>query len=82
MPVLEQDVRLSEADFGKKFAGSAVKRARRRGYLRNVAIALGNAGRMDALPVLQEAASDRDELVSQHARWAIQHLTHGRIEDA
>lgn len=82
LPVLEQDMRLSEADFSHKFGGSAIKRARRRGYLRNVAVALGNGSSTDALPVLQEAESDADELVKQHAGWAIQHLSRGRTQDA
>ncbi len=82
LPVLEQEMSLSETDFSQKFVGSPIKRARRRGYLRNVAVALGNAGRTTALRVLQQAETDRDELVRRHASWAVQRLAHGRTEDA
>jgi epoxyqueuosine reductase len=43
-----------------------------RKYLRrNIAVALGNAGDKKALPCLEIAAKDEDQLVSSHAVWAI-----------
>jgi epoxyqueuosine reductase len=48
-----------------------VKRTKRRGYLRNVAIALGNRGKEDALPTLAEALQDSEPLIRSHAAWAL-----------
>jgi epoxyqueuosine reductase len=66
---------LDEAGFKRRFAGTPMLRARRRGLQRNVCVVLGNTGDERALPVLQKAAQDIEPLVSEHARWAI-----GQIE--
>ena len=63
-------------DFFKKFvAGSAMRRVRRRQLLRNVCVALGNAGDPAAIPALERAAERGPELVTIHARWAIDVLS-------
>ena len=46
-------------------------RAKRRGLLRNVCVALGNVGDDRALPALEKAAADPEPLIAEHARWAI-----------
>jgi epoxyqueuosine reductase len=43
---------MDQAEFSRRFKGSPVKRAKRRGLLRNVAVALGNWGSPEAVPVL------------------------------
>jgi epoxyqueuosine reductase len=48
-----------------------VKRAKRRGLLRNVAVALGNWGSPEAVPVLAAALSDPEPLVRAHSAWAL-----------
>lgn len=62
---------LDEAGFRALFARSPIKRIKRSRFLRNVCVALGNAGDEKDLPVLERAAAGPDELVSEHARWAI-----------
>jgi epoxyqueuosine reductase len=62
---------LSQEEFSRRFKGSAVKRTKRRGLLRNVAVALGNWGSSEAVPVLVEALSDAEPLVRGHAGWAL-----------
>jgi epoxyqueuosine reductase len=74
-PSLTEEMELSPQEFNRRFKGSPVKRAKRRGYLRNVAVALGNTGDRHALPVLQNALSDEDGLVREHATWAIEKIT-------
>ena len=74
-PSLTEEMALSPQEFNQRFKGSPVKRAKRRGYLRNVAVALGNTGDMHALPVLQNALNDEDGLVREHANWAIEKIT-------
>jgi epoxyqueuosine reductase len=62
---------LSQEEFSRRFKGSPVKRAKRRGLLRNVAVALGNWGSPAAVPVLVTALSDDEPLVRGHAAWAL-----------
>jgi epoxyqueuosine reductase len=71
---LEEEISTSPQEFNQRFKGSPVKRTKRRGYLRNVTVALGNTGDSHALPVLQNALKDEEPLVREHARWAIEKI--------
>jgi epoxyqueuosine reductase len=51
--------------------GSAIRRAGRAGFARNVCVALGNWGSAEAVPVLSAALSDPEPLVRAHAAWAL-----------
>lgn len=62
---------LDEGGFRERFRGSPVLRAKRRGMLRNVCVALGNWGDPAAVPGLVEALHDREALVRGHAAWAL-----------
>jgi epoxyqueuosine reductase len=62
---------IDEEGFRREFRGSPVTRARRRGLLRNVCVALGNWGADEAVPVLCAALADPDPLVRGHAAWAL-----------
>jgi epoxyqueuosine reductase len=52
-------------------AGSAIRRAGYAGFRRNVAVALGNWGAAEAVPVLVAALGDSEPLVRGHAAWAL-----------
>jgi epoxyqueuosine reductase len=65
---------LDDARFREMFRGSPIKRTRRRGFLRNVCVALGNVGTRDDLPALHAATHDREPLIVEHARWAIDQI--------
>jgi epoxyqueuosine reductase len=65
---------LSDAEFRRRFGGSAMERTRRRGLARNAAIVLGNTGDEHALPALRMAAADDEEVVCEAARWAIEQI--------
>ena len=73
-PDLVELLSLDEAGFKRRFAGTPMLRAKRRGLLRNVCVALGNIGDERALPALQKAATDPEPLIAEHAAWAIQQL--------
>jgi epoxyqueuosine reductase len=74
-PDLMAELTLSPEQFNRKFKGSPVKRAKRRGYLRNVAVALGNLGDEAALPALIQAmGSEPEPLVRGHIAWALGRL--------
>lgn len=62
---------LDDAAFKRLFHGSPILRAKRRGFLRNICVALGNKGTNADLPALLRAAQDAEPLVQEHARWAI-----------
>ena len=70
-PQLIELMALDEATFRVRFKASPLKRTKRRGLLRNVAVALGNWGSREALPVLEQALQDQEPLIREHAAWAI-----------
>jgi epoxyqueuosine reductase len=65
---------LDEEKFRELFRRSPIKRIKRRGFLRNVCVALGNVGDGQDLPALERAAADREPLVAEHALWAIEQI--------
>jgi epoxyqueuosine reductase len=65
---------LSDAEFRRRYRGTALTRAKRSGLLRNAAIVLGNRGDPVALPALEKAAFDPDPVVREAATWAIERL--------
>ncbi len=74
-PDLLQELALTPDQFSRKFKASPVKRTHRRGYLRNVAVALGGLHSPAALPALARALSgDPEPLVRGHAAWALGQL--------
>jgi epoxyqueuosine reductase len=73
-PDLLELLSLDEADFKRRFAGTPMLRAKRRGFLRNVCVALGNIGDARALPALEKARSDVEPLIAEHAQWAIDEI--------
>ncbi|HSR49881.1 MAG TPA: tRNA epoxyqueuosine(34) reductase QueG [Acidobacteriota bacterium] len=73
-PDLKQLSRLTPQDFSRRFRKSPVKRSKWRGFMRNVAVAMGNSGDPSMLPDLRRLASCGDELVERHAKWAIRRI--------
>ena len=55
---LREYLELNEAEFRTLFKNSPIKRIKRRGFLRNVCVALGNVGDRSDLPALERAAAD------------------------
>ncbi len=70
-PPLLELIGLDAAAFRARFRGTAVERAKRRGLLRNVAVALGNWGDPRAVPALAAALADPEPLIRGHAAWAL-----------
>jgi epoxyqueuosine reductase len=71
---LRDYLQLNESEFRNLFRNSPIKRIKRRGFLRNVCVALGNVGTRDDLPALEEAARDPEPLIAEHAMWAIDQI--------
>ncbi|PWH11968.1 MAG: tRNA epoxyqueuosine(34) reductase QueG [Anaerolineae bacterium] len=74
LPVLAQDLTLTAEAFNRKFKRSPVKRAKRRGYLRNVAVAAGNTRAADCFIPLREIEQNEEKLIGEHARWALKQI--------
>jgi len=71
-PSLLQEISLTNPEFNEKFRHRAISRVGRDGYLRNVAIALGNLGDPVATPYLKSTMrSDPAPIVRGHAAWAL-----------
>ena len=75
-PSLPELLRLDEDGFRARFRRSAVWRTKRRGLLRNVAVALGNSANPAAIGPLQAALHDPEPLIRGHAAWALGRLAH------
>jgi epoxyqueuosine reductase len=73
-PDLGELAGLDAAAFSARFRNSPIKRAKRRGLLRNVAVAMANSGDGSHRPTLEHLAADEDPLVREHAQWALQRL--------
>jgi epoxyqueuosine reductase len=73
-PDLQELAALDDEAFRTRFRRSPVKRARRRGLLRNVAVAIGNSGDARKRPALERLAQDEDPVVREHALWGLDRL--------
>jgi len=73
-PPLEELASLTEGQFRDLFRGTPVTRARYAGFLRNVAIAMGNRGLERFREPLERLAALGDATVASHARWALKRL--------
>jgi len=72
---LESLAQLDEQAFSETFRGSPIKRTKRRGLVRNAALALGNLGDASSRPCLERlAAEDPDPVVSAAAGWSLTRL--------
>jgi epoxyqueuosine reductase len=73
-PPLEELAGLSHEQFGEMFRGTPVTRARHSGFLRNVAIAMGNSGLARFREPLARLAESEDPVVAEAARWGLEHV--------
>jgi epoxyqueuosine reductase len=62
---------LTEEEFRTLFRGSPIKRIKHSRFIRNVCVALGNAGTSEDLAILRSLAQHADELIAEHAQWAV-----------
>jgi epoxyqueuosine reductase len=82
---LAELLHLDDATFRRRFKGSPLLRAKRRGLLRSAAIALGNRPHAPSFDALAAAFADEDPVVRGAAAWALgrwRHLNDGVAERA
>ena len=73
-PDLSELAQLSPEQFRQRFRGSPISRAKYSGFLRNVAVVMGNSGLPQYLPELEQMAGSEDPVVAEHALWALARL--------
>jgi epoxyqueuosine reductase len=78
-PALAELARLDDAGFRALFAKTAVKRIGRARFLRNVLIAIGNAGDASLVPATERLLDDASPLVRGAAIWALGRLDRARL---
>lgn len=76
-PRLEELAAISEEEFRAMFRDTPVMRARYSGFLRNVAVAMGNARLEKFRASLEKLTASGDASVAEHARWALVRLKLG-----
>ena len=70
----------SEAEFLERTAGMAIRRTGYEGWLRNIAVALGNARYSEAIErALQGRADDSSPVVREHVAWALREQARRRF---
>ncbi|HEY3342546.1 MAG TPA: QueG-associated DUF1730 domain-containing protein [Anaerolineae bacterium] len=79
-PPLVELLKLDRAAFNARFQGTPIMRAKRRGVLRNACIAAGNWGNPQTLPLLENLLHDEEQLLHEHAAWAIAHIAEKQME--
>lgn len=73
-PPLERFAAMSQEEFRALFRNSPISRAKYSGFLRNVALAMGNSGLEKFVEPLERLAVSEDPIVAEHARWALARL--------
>ena len=73
-PDLAELARMSGDQFRQRFRGSPISRTKYSGFLRNVAVAMGNSGVREYIPELERLAQNEDRVVAEHAAWALARL--------
>jgi epoxyqueuosine reductase len=74
-PELAELVRLDDAAFRARFAGSPIKRIGRDRFVRNVLYAIGNSGIPELAAQARPLLNDPDPTVAEAAAWAVARLT-------
>lgn len=71
-PSIVDELGLTPGEFNHKYRHSPVRRPKRRGYLRNVAVASGNTLCPEALPALRRILMiEMEPVLRAHAAWAL-----------
>ncbi len=70
-PVLMKLMQISRQEFAERFRHSPIRRCGYAGFLRNVAVALGNSGGPEVVPSLKVALHHPESLARGHGAWAL-----------
>ncbi|MFQ5600571.1 MAG: tRNA epoxyqueuosine(34) reductase QueG [Candidatus Krumholzibacteriia bacterium] len=81
-PLLVDLMGLTRPEWNRRFKTTAIRRAHYEGFLRNVAVALGNWSAPEALPALANRLGDGSALVRGHVAWALGRIATPEAMDA
>ncbi len=73
-PPLDELAALTENEFRSRFHASPIQRAKYAGFLRNVAVAMGNSGLEKFREPLERLAGFPNAMVAEQARWALERI--------
>jgi epoxyqueuosine reductase len=71
---LKEYLAMTPEQFRKRFEGTNVLRAKYRGFIRNCLVAAGNSNRADLIEAVKEHVHSDDEMIREHALWALDRL--------
>lgn len=71
---LHRYLEMNETEFKAYFKDSPILRSKRRGFLRNVCVVLGNLGKAESIPFLNRVLEDPEPLIREHAAWALEEI--------
>ena len=71
LPSLREMLFWDEATFVERMVGSPIRRLKIHRFKRNICIVLGNVGTEEDMDALSRIEQDGDEMVAEHASWAI-----------
>lgn len=71
---LHRYLEMNETEFKTYFKESPILRSKRRGFLRNVCVVLGNLGKAESIPFLNRVLEDTEPLIREHAAWALEEI--------
>lgn len=74
LPELRELLSWDEPTFRENMQGSPLRRLKLPRFKRNICVVLGNIGDSADLEALQKEAEGADEMVAEHARWAIHEI--------
>jgi epoxyqueuosine reductase len=81
-PQLSELAEMDETEFRRRFKHSPIKRAKWRGFMRNVLVAVGNSRSSKLRPVTARFLDHPDSMLAETARWAYARLSAAPSENS
>ena len=81
-PALRELAQLTPDEFRDHYRGSPIKRTKWRGFLRNVAVAMGNSRDPEMVPELVQFLNCGDPQIRRHAAWALKQINTPKAREA
>ncbi len=76
---LAEVLRMDEEAFRARFRRSAIRRAKRRGLVRNALVVAGNLRARSLRPLLERWRADEDPILQEHAAWALERMEEAQV---
>jgi epoxyqueuosine reductase len=70
---------MDEEAFRARFRRSAIRRAKRRGLVRNALVVAGNLRARSLRPLLERWRANEDPILQEHAAWALERMEEAQV---